>query len=251
MTPVLYGLILCFYVVQLVVERLRGLLNSLKVMKNCVPICLGEKSNHMVTVTPFMGKLKVHIQQFYINRNGEIKPSKSCITLEIEEFYEWVECIPQIKMSIERYEHKDTGIPLSPFKLDLPVLDLDTVFLPSPPTQELIPMTRDEKLLDSQPKFPSPPTSTFSDVTLPLIDPSPENELDDLNFFTYVPGEGKKSGNEQSIKSNKKLKTENKRPSGIFCGVCYVTVLDEGRRKKEEKDHREKGMLTGLLPWKR
>ena len=40
MTPVLYGLILCFYVVQPVVERLRGLLNYLKVMKNCVPIHL-------------------------------------------------------------------------------------------------------------------------------------------------------------------------------------------------------------------
>ena len=40
MTPVLYGLILCFSVVQLVVERLRGLLNYLKIMKNCVPISL-------------------------------------------------------------------------------------------------------------------------------------------------------------------------------------------------------------------
>ena len=30
---------------------------------------LGEKSDHMVTVTPFMGKLKVHIKQFYMNKN--------------------------------------------------------------------------------------------------------------------------------------------------------------------------------------
>ena len=122
---------------------------------------LGENSNRMVTVTPLMGKHKVHITQFYVNGNGEIKPGKSGITLEIEEFYEFVELIPQIKTSIERYELKDTGIPSSPFKLDLPVLDLDTVSLPSPPTQEPIPITRDEELLDSQPKFPSSPPSTL------------------------------------------------------------------------------------------
>ena len=83
----------------------------------------------MVTVTPFMGKLKVHIRQFYINENGEIKPGRNGITMEIEEFDELVKLILQVKKSIERYELKDTGIPLSPFKLDLPVLDLDTVFL--------------------------------------------------------------------------------------------------------------------------
>ena len=44
----LYGLILCFYVVQLVVERLLGLLNYLKVMKNCVPICLRNSFGFMV-----------------------------------------------------------------------------------------------------------------------------------------------------------------------------------------------------------
>ena len=38
---------------------------------------LEEKSNHMVTVTPFMGKLKVHIRQFYVNEKGEKKPSKN------------------------------------------------------------------------------------------------------------------------------------------------------------------------------
>ena len=48
MTPVLYGLILCFYVVQLVVERLLGLLNYLKVMRNCVPIRLRNSFGFMV-----------------------------------------------------------------------------------------------------------------------------------------------------------------------------------------------------------
>ena len=100
---------------------------------------LGEKSERMVvTVTPFMGKLKVHIRQFYVNGNGEMKPDKSGIVLEIEEFYKLVELIPQIKRSIERYELKDSEIPSSPFQLDLPVLGLDTVFLPSPPTQDPI-----------------------------------------------------------------------------------------------------------------
>ena len=111
---------------------------------------LGEKSDHMVTVIPFMGKLKVHIRQFCINGYGEMKPGKSGITLGIEEFNELVKLIPQVKTSIERYEHEDTGIPSSPFKQDLPVLDFDTVFLPSPPMQEPIPVTRDEELLDSQ-----------------------------------------------------------------------------------------------------
>ena len=120
---------------------------------------LGEKSNHMATVTPFIGKLKVHIRHFYVNGNGEIKPGKNGVTLEIEEFDELVKPIPQVKRSIERYELKDTGIPSTPFKLDLPVLDLDTVVLPSPSSQELIPITQDEELLDSQPKFPSSPLS--------------------------------------------------------------------------------------------
>ena len=58
---------------------------------------LGENSEHMVTVTPFMGKLKIHIRHFYVNGNGEIKPGKSGIVLEIEEFDKLVELIPQIK----------------------------------------------------------------------------------------------------------------------------------------------------------
>ena len=43
--------------------------------------------------------------------------------------------VPKVQDSIARYQLKDTGIPSSPFELDLPVLDLDTVFLPSPPSQ--------------------------------------------------------------------------------------------------------------------
>ena len=50
---------------------------------------LGEKSERMVTVTSLMRKLKVHVRQFYVNGNGEIKPGKSGIVLEIEEFLEY------------------------------------------------------------------------------------------------------------------------------------------------------------------
>ena len=141
----------------------------------------------MVTVTPFIGNLKVHIRQFYVNEKGEKKPGKNGITLELEEFDAMVRLIPQIQESIARYELQDTGICSSPFELDLPVLDLDTVFLSSPPLQEPIPIIRDKELLDSQPKFPSPP-STLLDVPPPLIDPSLENDLDDLKFYANVPG---------------------------------------------------------------
>ena len=133
---------------------------------------LGEKSNRMVTVTPFMGKLKVHIRQFYVNEKREKKPGKNGIVLELDEFEALAKLVPKVQDSIARYELKDTGIPSSPFELDLPVLDLDTVFLPSPPSQEPIPIIRNEELLDSQPKFPSSPPL--------LIEPFLENILSDI-----------------------------------------------------------------------
>ena len=82
--------------------------------------------------------------------------------------------IPKAQDSIARYELRNTGILSSPLGLDLPVLDLDTAFLPSPPSQQPIPVIRDEELLDSQPKFPSPPPSFLPDLP-PLIVPSLEN----------------------------------------------------------------------------
>ena len=128
----------------------------------------------MVRVTPFMGKINVYILQFYINGNGEMKPGKSGITLELKEFEELVKLIPKVQDSIARYELRDTGIPSSPSELDLPVLDLDTVFSPSLPSQEPIPIIQDKKLLDSQPKFPSSPLSFLFDLPL-LVVPSLEN----------------------------------------------------------------------------
>ena len=102
---------------------------------------LGEKSNRMVTITPFMGKLKVHIRQFYMNEKGEkILVIKNGIMLELKEFEELVKLAPKVQDSIARYELRDTAILSNSLELDLPVLDLDTVFLPSPPSQEPIPI---------------------------------------------------------------------------------------------------------------
>ena len=65
---------------------------------------LGENSNRMVTVTPFMGKLKVHIRQFYVNENGEKKPGDNGMTLEFEEFEALAKLVPKVQDSIARYE---------------------------------------------------------------------------------------------------------------------------------------------------
>ena len=65
---------------------------------------LGEKSNRMGTITPFMGKLKVHIRQFYMNEKGEKKPDKNGITLELEEFEVLAKLVPKVQDSIARYE---------------------------------------------------------------------------------------------------------------------------------------------------
>ena len=193
---------------------------------------LREKSNHMVTVTPFMGKLKVHIEQCYMNEKGEKKSGKNGITLELKEFEALAKHVPKVQDRIARYELKDTGIPSSPFELDLPVLDLDTVFLPSPQFQESIPIIRNEELLDSQPKFPSSPPL--------LIELSLENGLNDLDLYSYVPGERRKRANEPSKKSNKQPKIENTKTGGIFVG--YAKLLPEMKEEQKKKDLHEKGM---------
>ena len=70
---------------------------------------LGENSNRMVTVTPFNANLKVHIRQFYVNENGEIKASRIGITLSVEEFNELVKLFPKIQDSITQYKLQNIG----------------------------------------------------------------------------------------------------------------------------------------------
>ena len=81
---------------------------------------LGENSNRMVTVKPFNANLRVHIRQFYVNENGEMKASRVGVTLSVEEFNELVKLIPKVQDSIARYDLRDTG-PSPPSSLpDLP-----------------------------------------------------------------------------------------------------------------------------------
>ena len=193
---------------------------------------LGEKSNHMVTVTPFMGKLKVHIRQFYVNEKREKKSGKNGIMLELKEFEAFAKLVPKVQDSIARYGLGDTEIPSSPFELDIPVLDLDTVSLPSPPSQEPIPIIRNEELLDSQPRFPSSSPLFLPNVQTPLIEPSLEN-VDDNS-----PKEqrGKRKQLREIIRNaNEKTKTESRRPSGIFMGYAKLPSEMEEEQRKERK----------------
>ena len=53
----------------------------------------------MVTVTPFMGKLKVHIRQFYVKEKGEKKPGKNGIVLELDKFEALAKLVPKVQDS--------------------------------------------------------------------------------------------------------------------------------------------------------
>ena len=68
---------------------------------------LGERSNHMVTITPFVGKVNVNILQFYVNGNGEMKPGKSRIMLELNEF----ELFRKLKVVLRGMNKKTLGFP--------------------------------------------------------------------------------------------------------------------------------------------
>ena len=105
-------------------------------------------------------------------------------SLAVEEFNELVKFIPQVQDNITRFELRDTGIssPFTVSQADLICPDLDSIFFPLPPSQEPVPIIRHEELLNSQPKFPSPP-SDLPDLPPPLIDPSLENDLGDLMFL--------------------------------------------------------------------
>ena len=81
---------------------------------------LGVNSNCMVTVSPFDGNLKVHIKQFYVNNNGEMKAGRIRITLSVEEFNKLVKLIPKVQDSIAQYKLQDTG----PSPLPPPLPDL-------------------------------------------------------------------------------------------------------------------------------
>ena len=70
---------------------------------------LGENSNRIVTVTPFNASFKVHIRQFYVNENGEMKASRIGVTLSAQEFNELAKLIPKVQDSIAQYKLQGTG----------------------------------------------------------------------------------------------------------------------------------------------
>ena len=65
---------------------------------------LGEKSDCMLTVTPFQGNLKIHIRQVYVNENGEKKVERVGITFSIDEFNSMLKIVPKIQDCIARYD---------------------------------------------------------------------------------------------------------------------------------------------------
>ena len=100
---------------------------------------VGENSNRMVTVTPFNATVKVHIRQFYVNENGEIKASRIGVTLSVEEFNELVKLIPKVQDSIAQYKLQDTGPSPPPHLLDLPppLIDLEKILSDLDPKEKL------------------------------------------------------------------------------------------------------------------
>ena len=86
-----------------------------------------------MTVTLFVANLKDHVRQSYTNENGEMKASRIGFTLSL--LKNLMKLIPKVQDGIARYELRDTGISSGPFELDLCILDLNTVFLPSPQSQ--------------------------------------------------------------------------------------------------------------------
>ena len=100
---------------------------------------LGENSNRIVTVTPFNANLKVHIRQFYVNGNGEMKASRIGITLSVEEFNELVKHIPKIQDSIVQYKLQEIG-PSPPAPLPVlppPIIDLEKILTDLGPKEKL------------------------------------------------------------------------------------------------------------------
>ena len=197
---------------------------------------LGENSNRMVTVTPFNANLKVHIRQFYVNGNGEMKASRIGITLSVEEFNELVKRIPKIKVSITQYKLQNIA-PSPPPPLAVlppPLIDpsLEKI-LSDLDSKEKLERYHQDLAAD---KYLHGPTIDRETRVIAHDDPTSLPSLESTDDDSETKRKEKRKRTKESAKNvNKKLKTENKRPSGIFVGYAKLPSELKVTEKKENK----------------
>ena len=193
---------------------------------------LGENSNRMVTVTPFNANLKVHIRQFYVNGNGEMKASRIGITLSVEEFSELVKLMPKIKDSITQYKLQNIAPSLPPPLAVLPPPLID------PSLEKILSDLDSKEKLEryyqdlAADKYLHGPTIDRETRVIAHDDPTslPSLESTDDDFQTKRK-EKRKRTKESAKNVNKKLKTE----SGIFVGYAKLPSELKVTEKKENK----------------
>ena len=195
---------------------------------------LGENSNRMVTVTPFNTTLKVHIRQFYVNENGEIKASRIGVTLSVEEFNELVKLIPNVQDSIAQYKLRGTGPSTqSPLPdLPLPFIDLEKILSDVDPKEKL---ERYHQDLAADEYLYGP---TIDKETRVVEHDNPVNlpSLENINDGSQKKRKGKRKRSKENPQNvNKKLKTESKRASGIFVGHWEKPTELKATEKKRRK----------------
>ena len=197
---------------------------------------LGENSNRMVTVTPFNADLKVHIRQFYVNGNGEMKASRIGITLSVEEFNELVKLIPKIQDSITQYKLQNI-VPSSPPPLAVlppPLIDpsLEKI-LSDLDSKEKLERYRQDRAAD---ECLHGPTIDRETRVIAHDDPTSLPSLESTDNDSQTKRKDKRKRTKESARNvNKKLKTENKRPSGIFVGYAKLPSELKVTEKKENK----------------
>ena len=191
---------------------------------------LGENSNRMVTVTPF--NLKVHIRQFYVNGNGEMKASRIGITLSVEEFNEMVNLIPKLQDSITQYKLQNIAPSTPPPLAVLPTPLIDPSLekiLSDLDSKEKLERYHQDLAAD---KYLHGPTIDRETRVIAHDDPTSLLSLESTDDDSQTKRKEKSKRPKESTKNvNKKLKTE----SGIFVGYAKLPSELKVTEKKENK----------------